>query len=66
MSDALTTADLREIAQVVALGGAEAERVGQSVDHRDRGIAVAALLDPGEVFDADAGPGGEVQSPQPR
>lgn len=54
--------DLREVAQVVALRGGEAERIGERVDDRCRWIAVAALLDAGQIFEADAAPRGEIQA----
>jgi hypothetical protein len=48
------------------LGGGETEGVGERVDHRHRGIAVTALLDAGQIFDADAGPRREIRAAQPR
>ncbi|KUM99418.1 hypothetical protein AQI95_39135 [Streptomyces yokosukanensis] len=56
--------DLREVAQVAALGGVDAEGVGERVNHGRGGVAVAALLQPGQVLDAVAGADGQVGAAQ--
>ncbi len=56
--------DLREVTQMLALRRVEAERVREGTHHRHRGIAVTALLYPGQVLDADAGQRGEIRAPQ--
>ena len=58
--------DLRQVPQVVALGGVEAQGVGDGVDDARGRAAVPALLDPGQVLDADAGPRRQLRPPQPR
>ena len=44
----------------------EAQGVGERGDHARRGSGVAALLEPNEVVDADAGEGGDFFSAQTR
>jgi hypothetical protein len=50
---------------VAALGGVKAEGVGDGIDDRPRRVAVSALLDPGQVLDADPGARGKLGPPQP-
>lgn len=42
------------------------EDVAEGGEDLGRGVAVTALFEPGEVFDADAGEGGELGAAQPR
>ena len=53
------------MAQEVTVGLAETHRVGQRGEHLRRRAAVAALLEPDEVVDADAGEGGELGATKP-
>jgi hypothetical protein len=47
-----------------AFGHVEAEGIGERVDDGDRRVMVAALLDPDQILDADAGPRRELRAPQ--
>ncbi|GAA4561842.1 hypothetical protein GCM10023193_26030 [Planotetraspora kaengkrachanensis] len=61
-----TAGDLGQVAQVVSLRRVEAERIGERVHHRHRGVAVTTLLDTGQVLDADAGSSSQIRASQTR
>lgn len=63
---ALAAGDLRQIAQMIAVRQVQNEGVGEGVHHGDRRVAVTALLQTGQVLDADARSRGEIGAPQPR
>jgi len=51
--------------EVEAVVGAEPQRVGESRDDLRGRVPVAALLQPGQVLDADPGQRGQLTAPQP-
>jgi hypothetical protein len=51
---------------VPAFGDVEPEGVGEGIDDRHRRVAVAALLDSDEVFDADSRQRRQLRAPQTR
>ena len=55
----------RQVAKLFALNSIEPQSIGESVDDRDRRVAIAALFDPDEVLDADPCQRGEFRAPQP-